>query len=135
MDKFGSNENGGETMKKAMSLAIILVTLVILLACQQAFNLGEENRNDFPELTVTILPLSKAISSSPTAVAFTLTSVISLPPADSWIAFVNKNNVWLIHPDGSGLRQITTNPFPSDSQDLGIGTLRWSPDGNLLAYS
>ncbi|HEX8992546.1 MAG TPA: hypothetical protein VF784_12780 [Anaerolineales bacterium] len=56
------------------------------------------------------------------------------PSAAGWIAFTNKNNIWLIHPDGSGLKQITRNAVTSGS-GLGAFSLEWSPDGQFLAYS
>src|SRR5512141_946879 len=43
------------------------------------------------------------------------TAVAFRPSAVGWIAFVNQNNLWLIHPDGSGIKQITRNPVPSDA--------------------
>lgn len=56
------------------------------------------------------------------------------PSAAGWIAFVNQNNIWLIHPDGSGLKQITRNPAASGPATGGFN-LRWSPDGRSLAYT
>ncbi len=58
------------------------------------------------------------------------------PSPAGWIAFVAQNNIWLIHPDGSGLKQITNNPRPADpSAGAGSFKLRWSADGQMLAYS
>ena len=53
-------------------------------------------------------------------------------PSKGWIAFVNNNNVWLIHPNSDGLKQVTTNPITGDNGDIKI---RWSPDGQKLAFS
>ena len=58
-----------------------------------------------------------------------------LPDPNGWIAFIYKNNLWLIHPDGSGLTQITTNTLPKDNQTVSIIHHEWSPDGSRLAYS
>ena len=55
------------------------------------------------------------------------------PSAAGWIAFINKNNLWLIHPDGSGLKQITRNAVTSGG--AGAYNIQWSPDGQSLAYS
>lgn len=48
-------------------------------------------------------------------------------PTGEWIALTgpNYNGIWVIKPDGTGLRQITT--------DLAVGyKMQWSPDGRLL---
>lgn len=50
-------------------------------------------------------------------------------PSTNWIVFENKNNLWLIHPDGDVPFQIT------DNENNRILTFKWSPDGNTLAYS
>jgi len=78
--------------------------------------------------TFSLLP-----QTTPTAFA---TPTASSPPSEGWIAFVNKNNVWLIHPDGSGLKQVTDNP-PTTNNDADINDIRikWSPDGQKLAFS
>jgi dipeptidyl aminopeptidase/acylaminoacyl peptidase len=52
-----------------------------------------------------------------------------------WIAFFNENNVWLIHPDGSGLQQITHNPTTAANDTHDTRKMRWSPDGKSLAFS
>ncbi len=51
------------------------------------------------------------------------------PSPAGWIAFVRDGNVWLIHPDGSGAKQVTQDAVPGDIR------LAWSTDGQLLAYS
>jgi Tol biopolymer transport system component len=60
--------------------------------------------------------------------------VKSGPPSTGWIAFLNKNNLWIGHPDGSELTSTTNNPI-SDSQSPPILDYKWSPDGKTLAYS
>ncbi len=58
------------------------------------------------------------------------------PSAAGWIAFVYQNNLWLIHPDGSGPKQITQNPTAAGpGTGAGDWNLHWSPDGQMLAYS
>lgn len=54
-----------------------------------------------------------------------------MPPSEGWIAFLNQNNLWLIHPDGTGLTQITSNSGKTPQ----IISFKWSPDGNKMAYS
>ena len=58
------------------------------------------------------------------------------PSSEGWIAFVNKNNVWLIHPDGSGLKQVTNNS-PTTNNDVNNNDIKikWSHDGQKLAFS
>jgi dipeptidyl aminopeptidase/acylaminoacyl peptidase len=58
-------------------------------------------------------------------------------PDGEWIAFVRRTtdveadkgrtDVWLVGADGSGLRQLTTDPMPDSSP-------RWSPDGKYIYY-
>lgn len=53
---------------------------------------------------------------------------LSQPPALNQIAFIgNDDNVWLVKPDGQGLRQLT-----SDGHGYRFPT--WSPDGRYLAF-
>jgi hypothetical protein len=51
------------------------------------------------------------------------------PTADTWIAFSSLDEgyegIWLVHPDGSGLYQLT---YGADIYPT------WSPDGSMLAY-
>jgi WD40 repeat protein len=68
----------------------------------------------------------------PASITLTYSPVAAtLPSASAWVAFLNQNNIWLIHPDGKDLTKITNNQ--SDSQR--ILNFKWSPDGNTLAYS
>ncbi len=57
------------------------------------------------------------------------------PSSAGWIAVVSQGNLWLIHPDGSGIKQITQNATPSASTPNTGFTLRWSPDGKMLGYA
>jgi len=57
------------------------------------------------------------------------------PSAAGWIAFVKDNNIWLIHPDGSSAKQVTTNAAPAGPGSTNDLKLAWSVDGQLLAYS
>jgi serine/threonine protein kinase len=54
-------------------------------------------------------------------------------PDGQWIAFMSnrsgKNQIWLIRPDGSGLRQATDAPIGAGSHN------QWSPDGLQLTYT
>ena len=58
------------------------------------------------------------------------------PPSSSvdingWIAFIgNDHNVWMVHPDGSGLLQVTKDAGENTTYD----SLKWSPDGSSLAF-
>jgi dipeptidyl aminopeptidase/acylaminoacyl peptidase len=51
-------------------------------------------------------------------------------PDGSWLAFISQeagnDDLWLIHPDGTDLRQIT-------NEDHGISDIAWSPDGKTIA--
>ena len=113
-------------MKKMISLVSLSFVLIMSLACQQITNLGQDDSSPTPKIVNTIIP--------PTATMLVATPIPteSLPPAEGWIAFVNQNNVWLIHPDGSGLTQITTNTDSSTQRTIRV---QWSPDGQKLAYT
>lgn len=45
------------------------------------------------------------------------------------IAFVRSDGVWVANADGSGSRLI----YPVQNEKAGIGAVRWSPDGRLIA--
>ena len=99
-------------------------------------------KNIFFLLSALVFGLAcKAVSSfsllpqtTPTA-SVSATPTLSSPPSEGWIAFVDKNNVWLIHPDGSGLRQVTDNPVSTDNNSSNDINIKWSPDGQKLAFS
>ena len=114
-------------MKKMISLVSLSFVLIMSLACQQITNLGQDDSSPTPKIVNTIIP--------PTATMLVATPIPteSLPPAEGWIAFVNQNNVWLIHPDGSELTQITQNPFPEKNTATNNIDIKWSPDGKRLA--
>lgn len=117
-------------MKKIISLVSLSFVLVMSLACQQIANLRQDDMSPTPKATNTAIPPTTVMQGS----TLTPTPTEPLPSSEGWIAFVNQSNVWLIHPDGSGLTQITKNPFPVknnySSNDIKI---EWSPDGRKLA--
>ncbi len=62
-------------------------------------------------------------------------------PDGQWIAFARSpsrgvSDVWLAHPNGTGLRRLTTTPIPpAGIAHIGSVPLAWSPDGTqLLAF-
>jgi Tol biopolymer transport system component len=62
-------------------------------------------------------------------------------PDGQWIAFARSPSrgvcdVWLVHPNGTGLRRLTTTPIPpAGIAHIGSSPLAWSPDGTtLLAF-
>ena len=80
---------------------------------------------------------SVVIEAPPTSAPATVTPLPALPPTDGWIAFVNQNNVWIVHPDGSSLQQVTSNPYPAQNNwasNIGI-RMAWAPDGASLAFT
>ncbi|HVR11514.1 MAG TPA: protein kinase, partial [Thermoanaerobaculia bacterium] len=77
-------------------------------------------------------PVTGTISGTPTAVTEGSRTVFSLDasPAGAWIAFTTnapKEDLFVIHPDGTGQRQLTTG---SSKNRLP----RWSPDGSRIAF-
>jgi Tol biopolymer transport system component len=101
--------------------------LKFLLAALLVFTLACDAGSVLPFLAPTSTP-----SNAPTQ--FPNTSLgpgaVYRPSPAGWIAFANQGNLWLIHPDGSGLKQITHNA--ASSADFRI---RWSPDGKMVGYS
>jgi dipeptidyl aminopeptidase/acylaminoacyl peptidase len=85
------------------------------------------------------LPLDalRATDVPPTQAPVAATPTAAVPPSQGWIAFVNQNNLWLIHPDGTSPRQITSNPFPPENKWGRNSDMRvdWAPDGAKLAFS
>lgn len=53
-------------------------------------------------------------------------------PADGWIAFIGEDkNIWLVHPDGSEITQITSDA----SNTRTYANLKWNPDGSKLGFT
>ena len=62
-------------------------------------------------------------------------------PDGRWIAFTRTpsrgvSDVWVVHPNGTGLRRLTTTPIPpAGAGHIGSSPLAWSPAGTeLLAF-
>jgi serine/threonine protein kinase/Tol biopolymer transport system component len=77
-------------------------------------------------------PAAGTVSGTPTAVTEGARSVFSIDasPAGAWITFATnapKQDLFVIHPDGTGLRQLTTG-------NSKIRVPRWSPDGSRIAF-
>lgn len=68
---------------------------------------------------------------APASFTFVYTPPVATLPSEKWIAFLNQKDIWLIHPDGSDLTQVTKN----DGDNPPIEIFKWSPDGGTLAYS
>jgi Tol biopolymer transport system component len=57
----------------------------------------------------------------------------SWSPDGRWILFANpEGNLYVVHPDGRGLRQVTVDTGPSRSFAFQPG---WSPDGRRIVFS
>jgi serine/threonine-protein kinase len=95
-----------------------------------------------PQPTATVLPPTwTAVIDTPIIVNSpvpsntplpTLTLTPTLPPQTviggaDLIAFLNGNNIWVMKPDGSDLRQLTTDGAEKHN-------LQWSPDGQTIFY-
>jgi len=111
-------------MKKNTHLIVILAFTITSLACQAINTLANKVGPDTP----TPITTSTEIANTPTPTEPT-------PGTEAWIAFENQNNIWLVHPDGSGLTQITDNSVSGSGQSVLIGDLKWSPNGTTLAYA
>ncbi len=107
-------------LKLKLALALLLV---LVLACDTGSLLTFGAATPTPNIGPAQFPQTFG-----TAGAYT-------PSAAGWIAFVDQGNLWLIHPDGSGIKQITQNPTPSARTPNTGFTLRWSPDGKMLGYA
>ena len=113
-------------MKKSTLLILLTAFMILSLACQAI--------NTFTVTEQPDTPAPASATSAPTKTIPTNTVVPeSAPNAEGWIAFENRNNLWLIHPDGGGLAPVTENP--EDTQQVRLGDFKWSPDGKRLAYS
>lgn len=76
--------------------------------------------------------------SKPTSVILTYIPVPPSPPPtsstpDGWIAFVNKEDLWVIRSDGSESKSVTNDPLSGQTGNR-IIDYAWSPDGKTLAY-
>jgi dipeptidyl aminopeptidase/acylaminoacyl peptidase len=80
--------------------------------------------------TQAALPTSTEASIAPTPNVPTPSPAPGGLALERWIAFLNKNNIWLIRPDGSGLTQVTTN----SADNPRVVDFKWSPNGRTLAY-
>jgi len=50
-------------------------------------------------------------------------------PSGEWLAFVTDNSIYLVRPDGTGLRR-----FASPGELVTAPGVQWSPDGSRIAY-
>ncbi len=117
-------------MKKAIYFATIIVLISLPLACRAGVDFsGNDQPTSSPSATST--PIKVINITATTQVQITKTPTPELLTDKEWIAFINNDNIWLLHPDGSDLTQITTN----SKGNLRIQSLAWSPDGLTLAYS
>lgn len=110
-------------MKKTTPSFLVFGFLLLSLACQALSPSPTES------------PASTPLVSEPTQIveAATPTEVAQIPASEGWIALENQDNLWLVHPDGSDLVQITANPVSNDNYTIYV--VKWSPDGKTLAYS
>ncbi len=107
-------------MHASARLRILLLPLALLLALACSLT---PSGGPTPQPIRTLDPAKQYLGPTVNAVgAFR-------PSPGGWIAFARDGNVWLVHPDGSGLKQVTQDATPGDLR------LAWSTDGQLLAYS
>ena len=113
-------------MKKSTLSILVTAFMVLSIACQAI--------NTFTVTEQPDTPVPASATPAPTKIIPTETTLPeSAPDAEGWIAFENGNNIWLVHPDGSGLTPVTDNP--EDTQQVELGRFMWSPDGSRLAYT
>src|SRR5690349_17995951 len=109
-------------MKKVNLTRVFLSLIIASLACQTISNFSGGDLTNTPKDIATVEPTELVIPAT--------------APADVWIAFVYKNNVWLVHPDGTDHKQVTSNPIPEGeavfSEDI---KLKWSQNGQNLAFT
>ena len=110
---------------KFLYMAILAGVLAVSCTGGNATTPGIEQTSD------TVVPTLTEAGAAPTPNVATASPAPDGLAAEKWIAFLNKNNIWLIHPDGSGLTQATTNSGDSPR----VVDFKWSPDGKTLAYS
>jgi Tol biopolymer transport system component len=81
-------------------------------------------RNSFPKAQT--LWLQTSLTSK------TVTVKNPPPSSDGWIAFLEKSNIWVVHPNGSGLKQITFDGDDGMYKWVLYGSVSWSRDGTKL---
>ncbi len=117
-------------MKKTTLSILILASMLPSLACQALSSLTNKTPTEspVPAYTPTVIAPTQVMD------AATATETVQTPGVEGWIALENQNNLWLVHPDGSGLTKLTSLPASSSAQRIPLGGWKWSPDGNTLAY-
>jgi dipeptidyl aminopeptidase/acylaminoacyl peptidase len=109
----------------SLSTAFKRLSLLLAFAAGVACSTLSVGQVVSPKSTTTPTAMTLAPTASPTP-------TLGNPSQAAWIAFINKNNLWLIHPDGSGLRRVTNN---AQTAEDAFQQIRWSPDGQKLAFS
>jgi serine/threonine-protein kinase len=75
----------------------------------------------------TISPTLPAPTPTPTPTATPEPTAVSVVGGADMIAFLNANDIWIMRPDGSDLKQLTTDGAAKTS-------LQWMPDGQGIMY-
>ncbi|MBT7191910.1 MAG: hypothetical protein HN916_17170 [Anaerolineae bacterium] len=114
-------------MRKRELFTLLAIFLITSMACQAVTNLSGKNESEITDESVPIPVEVPTIQPTPTEKA-------EMPalPSEGWIAVHQDSNVWVVHPDGSDLKKVTS--FPS-SWDAVIRDIKWSPDGQTLAFT